>query len=407
MSEPRHRRKPPASGKQRILLEEDSLGLRRRGLLMEREVVVRRRRKIGWSVVLALVLLGAAVGYSLIANRDSTTPTSTIPFPTEQGAAAVMAVVSDEGTVVSVAIAVGHPTLPDYLILFPPGLISPIPAFGDRDLADALPFGGAELVGLTVSNLIGIRVDAVSVIEPDELMALLPTTLEVDSPVALMIEQSGVTEVVEPAGKSQMTPDRVVRLLYEQGTEDQLAWLQRQGAVWRSLLSWLGQDQTRIQSIARDDGNADALAAALASVATDTDLVLTGLEVSRVVAAGSADFYRLSNQVAENFVDDKVPFLRLREGIRPRVEILNGRGQVVGATQPIAAQLVRSGFRVVRTDNAERVVAETQVIAQGFDNQEVAKEIHGMLERGSVILEARQPSTVVDITIILGQDFAA
>ncbi len=404
MSEPRHRRKAPPTGKQRVLLDDEKVGLRSRELLLEREVLRTKRRRIGWSLLAAVVLMGSAVGVSLLTNRNAPSASSTIPPPAGAGASAVLAVESESG-VVSVAIAIAHPDLADQLVLFPPGLITPIPSFGDRELAATVAFGGPELLGLTITNTLGIRVDAVAVIEPNELAGLLPESMEIDLPVPLMIEQGGVTAVAEPAGRHLLGPDRVARLLYEQGIDDQLAWLQRQGAVWKALLAWIGEDEARVAKVARDDGDGVALTAALGSVSRDAELVITGLEVARIVTAGDTDFYQLSSRVAERYLADDVPYLQLRPK-RPRIEILNGRGPVVGVTQPVAAQLVRMGFRVVRTDNAASVAPETRVIAQGFDNQEVAKEIQQFLGRGAVILEARQPSTVVDITVILGQDFA-
>ncbi len=53
----------------------------------------------------------------------------------------------------------------------------------------------------------------------------------------------------------------------------------------------------------------------------------------------------------------------LRAGERPRVEVLNGNGRI-GATRVVAEAVVRRGFRVVRTDNADRFdYATTLVIA--------------------------------------------
>jgi hypothetical protein len=86
------------------------------------------------------------------------------------------------------------------------------------------------------------------------------------------------------------------------------------------------------------------------------------------------------------------------------VEILNGNGRI-GTTGPIAALLVDNGYRVVKTDNADRDdYAESRIIAQGREHQQDAIDVQRMLGSGEVLLELRQPSGIVDLTIIVGRD---
>jgi hypothetical protein len=70
--------------------------------------------------------------------------------------------------------------------------------------------------------------------------------------------------------------------------------------------------------------------------------------------------------------------------------------------------VVRRGFRVVRTDNADRFdYPTTLVVAQGQDAVEAAREVAGVVGAGSVYLEEASPSLVVDISIIVGLDIPA
>ena len=99
--------------------------------------------------------------------------------------------------------------------------------------------------------------------------------------------------------------------------------------------------------------------------------------------------------------------LLLRAGERPRVEVLNGNGRI-GATRVVAEAVVRRGFRVVRTDNADRFdYATTLVIAQGEEAQEAAREVAGIVGAPAVYLEEAAPSLVVEVSIIVGLDIPA
>jgi hypothetical protein len=103
-------------------------------------------------------------------------------------------------------------------------------------------------------------------------------------------------------------------------------------------------------------------------------------------------------------VDSRLGHLRLGDEPRPRVEVLNGNGRIQ-ATRPIVEVLVRNGFRIVRTDNADRFdFPATLVIAQRGDARPAAERIVALLGVGSLQLEGTSPSGVVDVSIIVGLD---
>jgi hypothetical protein len=84
--------------------------------------------------------------------------------------------------------------------------------------------------------------------------------------------------------------------------------------------------------------------------------------------------------------------------------VLNGSGRI-GATIPVADLLVRRGFRVVRTDNADHFdYEETRVIVHRATSEADAREAAQAIGADLVLLEARAPSSVVDISIIVGHD---
>jgi hypothetical protein len=63
---------------------------------------------------------------------------------------------------------------------------------------------------------------------------------------------------------------------------------------------------------------------------------------------------------------------------------------------------------LIRTDNADAFdYPQTLVIGQGQHNEAFAREVAVALGRGSLQLEVRAPSSVVDVSIIVGEDIPA
>ena len=116
-----------------------------------------------------------------------------------------------------------------------------------------------------------------------------------------------------------------------------------------------------------------------------------------VLAAGAAV------GLLEGFKDH---FLLFRRQAYAGISDADGNG-LVGTTGPVARVLVDAGYRVVFTDNADRQDYETsRLVAQGAEHQEAAVAVQRLLGSGDVFLEQRQPSGVVDLTIIVGSDLA-
>ncbi|MGH8874177.1 MAG: LytR C-terminal domain-containing protein [Acidimicrobiia bacterium] len=415
MSEPRHRRSRSSGGRRRrVAIQDHPPSVRELDRAARRTEAGRRRRRLLLAAGAALVMVGAAVGGSWLLFSDRPQASDQVVRAGEEGASLLVVITGEDGRARSLTLVVAHPEAAGRVVLFPPGLIALLPGYDERPIADAPNFGAqppllgsAELAGLTIMNLLGVRVDAVTLLGVADLEGLLPARLTVDLPVALQVEQDGGEVVAVTAGSAQHPPAMVGRLLASQGTGDQLAWLERQGAVWEALLNRVATDPGLVAGLtAADWGDPTDARAALTGAGEDPDLVLTALQVSRVAVAGPdpAEYYTLASRAVSDFVAVQVPFLRLGEEQRTRVEILNGNGRI-GTTQPVAELLIGRGFRVIRTDNADRSDYETtQVIAQGLKHQQAAIDIRRLLATGEVLAEQRQPSTVVDVTIILGED---
>ena len=74
------------------------------------------------------------------------------------------------------------------LTLLPQSLLGVVPGYGEFTLAEALAFEDADLVALTVTNVLGVRVDRVLSLAPGSLAAALPAQVATDLPVPLFAE---------------------------------------------------------------------------------------------------------------------------------------------------------------------------------------------------------------------------
>ncbi len=88
----------------------------------------------------------------------------------------------------------------------------------------------------------------------------------------------------------------------------------------------------------------------------------------------------------------------------PKVIILNGCGQP-GIGAKAAEKLINAGFRVMDVKNANSFDYQNTIISAGVEKQKLAEEVNELLGVGLVKLE-EGGGTVVDLTLILGWDFA-
>jgi hypothetical protein len=306
-----------------------------------------------------------------------------------------------------VALVAASPEGPDRVVLFHPSLLVTLPGFGENLLAFAPMFGGPALADTSVTNLAGVRVDSVVVWTEAELAQAIGRDLTIDLPTALLVTDGDAQVVVAAAGESSRTPEEAARFMVEAGTSDQLDHLQRQGGVWRALLALVAEDASVADRLIAAADRPDVARTALVGVATGEPIV-TLVNADRIdPTGGGEERYQLDGADAALFVEANVPYLQIAPEPRFRVEVLNGNG-LIGTTGPVAAELVDEGFWVVITDNADRDDYETtRIIAHGREHQNAALAVHDVIGRGDVSIEVRQPSGVVDVTIIVGQDLPA
>jgi len=308
-----------------------------------------------------------------------------------------------DGRVGAIALVAVADDEPDSLTVIPTSLFDLLPGYGDFPLADAVAFEGPELARIAVANALGTRVDRVAQFPPGRLGSALnnPIDIELQEPVVLTDEGGNLIQIAD-AGAGSYDGALAERLLVERGESGQVNWLERQAAVWRGVLDNLSTDSSAAARILGDGPAAVTLGRAAAA----GEVVILLVPVTPVAVAGADDGFQLAQTDVAAFVADRLAHLALGSAERPRVEVLNGNGEVL-TTRSVVEALVAAGFHVIKTDNAENFeFEETVVISQGRDNLDAAEAAAGILGVRMVQLEVVAPSGVVDLSIIVGQDIA-
>ncbi len=399
---PRHRR-----GRKKPAAERDpsARDLRR---LAERDRRAKGRRRVAWALVGAVALVSISVVASVWwLERPGPEAAVPDPVPLAGEGESVLVKVVDGSEVVGTALAAAHPNGPDTMILFPGALSAIVPGYGTWDLAFASEVDDPDLLALTLTNLLGARVDGTIEVPAAALAALLDGA-ELELPSPLLVEEGTDQVVAAAAGIAARPASTLERILTEQGTDDQLSWMVRQGAVWQALRTASESDDSIIFDLV-DAATGDVVVgrSVLESLVADEAGTITAAQVESLDTFGTgAERYRLQVDDAATMVDERLSWLDIVVGERIRVEVLNGTGEV-GITVPIAAALVKDGYRVVRTDNADTLdFGDTRVVGHTLENQQSALAVQALLGFGEVRIEQRQPSLVVDVTVIVGDDFS-
>jgi hypothetical protein len=351
-----------------------------------------------WPVLLAslvaLLMLGGAVAFSWWQSRDDTSVEAVQPPVVVGDTQSVLVVVEGaDGRATSLALFVSDGIEDHRLLVAPPDLTMQIPGYGDGSLREAQAIEDAALVRLALVNELGVRIDETITLGPGEVEAVLGEAVRVDLPNAFIINTPQGEVVSASAGSDVFVPETAETLLVTQGADSPLEWLQRQRAVWEAIAGQIGAGPAVASAVAPGfDSISGPLGQAVVSV----------LPVDRV-GVGISEVYVVSRDA--DLLNQRIAFLALSDAARPRVEILNAT-TLPGVTRPLAEILIESGFRIIKTDNAEeRFRQETLIIAQGVAHQQAALDTQTLLSGGDVVVDS-SGSGVVDVSIIVGRDIA-
>ncbi|MDH3307649.1 MAG: LytR C-terminal domain-containing protein [Acidimicrobiia bacterium] len=360
------------------------------------------RRKMLLATLGAIVILAATVAASWFWLREGPQEAIEVDLPPDQGASALV-VIKDGSDLVGAWLVAAHPTHASRVVVFPPSTLAVVPGYGEQTLSDSLAFEDDGLLALTITNMLGVRIDAVISQEVSDLAAVLTEPIDVDLIDPLMVSEGDIERVAIAAGNQARDASQVITLLTEPGTGDESDLVLRQAKVVEGIMAAIAGSADLADRLSN---NGPALSvAALLGAAVDEDLTVASLPVQRVdTLSAGAEQYAFNTAGLAEYVERAFPYLTIKPEPRVVVEILNGNGGV-GVTAPIAERLVLAGYRVLKTDNASRDDYETtQIIAQGREHQQNALDARTLLGLGDVLLEVRQPSGVFDLVIIVGDD---
>lgn len=318
------------------------------------------------------------------------------------GESASMLIVVGEADAAAFALVSSGPSGPPAITVVPQDLLVSVPGFGEYRLGDAMAFDGAELVALAVTNEFGVRIDHTVALTPGSFAAAFPSPISIDLAVPFFVDDGTAVVRQLPGGESVVDPTILEELLVTAGVGDPFEWIQRQGAVWRSVLAQVASQPGVADALVGPSGA--AAADLLVTVAVADDAVVATLPVEGADDGGARSALVTVRDRIDGFVAERLGHLLLRPQGRPRIEILNGNGRI-GSTRVVAAILIRHGFHLIRTDNADSFdYTDTLVIAQGEGSEATAREIVELLGHGLLFLEVQAPSGIVEASIIVGTD---
>lgn len=397
-----------------------------------RRAAQRRRRRVRRMLgMLATVLLvgGAVAGATfLLTTPDAETPGTSgaaddaAPPAPEQATFLLVREPAGGGPAAGATlIATGPADVPSGMVFIPVGTLLDVPGVGLERLDRAHQYGGAALLGSAVGNALGIDIDHVASISDSGLAAWLNRSGGLVLPVPERLvkrEGDGTGTVRFEPGEQFLDGRRLAEYWgFRARGEDELASFPRQQLVWVGLLEQLREEPAILEALSgpqldttATDGWIHELLADLARAHDRGSLTFTLLPVEPFgpsAADGSASYRPQEHGMAELVERLLGPSVPAGGGTGAvRVQVLNGVG-VPGVGQLVDERLKGSGFRIVLTDNARSFdFLRTQILI--FEETpamlSAAQRVQQQLGVGRIAV-SRQPQSVVDLTIVVGEDF--
>lgn len=398
----------------------------------------RRRERSRWArdlvlgvgiiavVTLVAVLVRMLGGDTPGGDEDGTITTSAAVFDLPGGAQPTMTVVTvapgarGERLASVVVLTMDRLDGRATALLVPTATVADVPGHGTFHLADAFDFGGATLVGVSVDQLLGIRVDEIVTVTTQSWSALVDALGGVEVTLASPLVRRGAQggEVLVPEGTSHLSASAFTPLMVASDSTPEMEAMPRLQAAWQGLLDrWLVSGDT--PGAAVDDARLGTSFAGgdvtvvrellddLAEARRTGDLTTLTLPVSPFDLGDGAG-YRVDAERVATLVAERLA------GARPEgdaaggrtLQVLNGNG-VPGIGAAVAEALQPASYRVLLTGNADRfdhAVTRIVVYDEAPETLAAARDIRDRLGVGQ-IERSGTPQSVVDITIVVGRDF--
>jgi polyisoprenyl-teichoic acid--peptidoglycan teichoic acid transferase len=306
------------------------------------------------------------------------------------------------------------------ILLVPPSTVADVPGHGSFGVGQAFAFGDAALTGVTLENLLGVRLDEVVAVSSAQWAAVLDRLggYDIEVPTQLVSrDDGGAGEVRFEPGPQHLDGSRLAEYLtFQAPDETELDALPRVQRVLAGMLDRLAEEPDLLAEVvgegapelAADDPElVRELLAELSQARLEDGVVTLTLPVSPL-GSGREDVYRVDASRLSQLVEDRLAASRPsgEAGAGRDLQILNGNG-IPGVGQLVAERLQPGGYRVLLSGNADSFDHETTRIVIHDDGPEqlaVARDIRDRLGVGE-IERSGTPQSVVDVTIVVGADF--
>ncbi len=309
------------------------------------------------------------------------------------------------------------------VLLVPVATVVDAPGHGTFPLAEVHHLGGAALVRLSLANLLGVPFDGVLALSEDAWADVLDRIGSIEVTVDRRLTAppaAGEEARFEPGTQVLDGAGLAAYLTARAEGESELEALPRFQQVLAALLDRVAAEEAVADEVpsllvergAVDGGEAEvevvaALLGRLADARAEDRVTTLTLPVSPL-GDGREDSYQVDTERAEQLVADRFAGARPEDAVGAgiRVQVLNGNG-VEHIGQPIAERLSGGGYRILLTGDADRFTYETTRVVVNEATEEqlaVARDIVARLGTGE-IERAATPSSVVDVTIVVGRDF--
>ncbi len=403
--------------------------------------IARRRRRVRWLAVAGVVVVLAVVGAGAwlltdgrlpwqpgepdgvvrTDNGDDTAEAALETLPDQHRLLLVTA--PDEGAGASSVTVIAGPAgdAPASMLFLPTGTLASVPGFGLERLGRSHQYGGAELLTATVENLLGVQLDTTAVATHDGFADFLDRTggltLDLDQRLVRR-EADGTGDVRFEQGEQQLDGERLVELWTFRSADDELVGARHRRLVLDALFAAADDEATLDRLVAdgapqlRSDADAEWLVDFFAQLSQEAARGAVRANLLPVESFGSADddgsrAYRLQTDAAEELVGRFLGRADIDADGQVRVQVLNGVG-VPGIGQLVDARLPGNA-RITLTGNASSFdFEETRILvyAEDADTLRVAERVQDALGVGTIQV-SRQPQSVVDVTIVVGEDLVA
>ncbi|HEV7824712.1 MAG TPA: LCP family protein [Mycobacteriales bacterium] len=300
-------------------------------------------------------------------------------------------------------------------VLLPSRLIATVPGAGQQQFGPVLALhDGAELSRSTVSDLLGVRIDAQWVLDRAGLVAAVDAVggvvADVDTDVV-----SGRTVLVQAGKGRPLDGARAAAYLLDRpADQDDIQYQPRVQRVFQSLLTRLAERPGALAGLprgARPAAAAGTVLGSLAKASADAAVLYQTLPVTEIdtdgVATYTLDVAAVDELVAGRFSGAALPG---RDERGNRVLVVNAVG-TPGLGETVRNRIVPAGFTFVGSRNQTPFGrAETVVVV--FDSDQATVGRARALARAMGLPEAQvqvseRGQSIADLMVVVGKDFRA